>query len=100
MFVEFALDTSETVTLPNEVPKTELSPELRAVTRASRASVAAVLSAPVKEMVSVTLTDDATTEFIVTLASTFSNFSMFASSVVMNCNKVQQRCQQFCNTTT
>ncbi len=99
MLVEFVLDTLETVTLPNEVPKIEVSPEVSAVTRASRASVAAVLSAPVKEMVSATLTEDATTESIVTLASTSSNFSMFASSVVMNCNEAQQRCQQICNTT-
>ena len=99
VLVEFVLDTLETVTLPNEVPKIEESPEVSAVTRASRASVAAVLSAPVKEMVSVTLTEDATTESIVTLASTSSNFSMFASNVVMNCNEAQQRCQQTCNTT-
>jgi len=99
VLVEFVLDTLETVTLPNEVPKIEVSPEVSAVTRASRASAAAVLSAPVKEMVSVTLTDDATTESMVTLASTSSNFSTFASSVVMNCNKEQHNCQQFCNTT-
>ena len=96
VLVEFVLDTLATVTLPNEVPKIEVSPEVSAVTRASRASAAAVLSAPVKEMVSVTLTDDATTESMVTLASTSSNFSMFASSVVMNCNKIPRKCQQFC----
>lgn len=71
---------------PNEVPKTEVSPEFNAVTRASRASAAAALSDPVNAIVSLTLTDDATTESMVTLARAFNSVKMLPSSVATNCS--------------
>ena len=82
----FVAVTPVTLILPNDVPKTEVSPEFNAVTKASRASAAAALSDPVNAMVSLTLTDDATTESIVTLATTFNSVKMLPSSVAMNCS--------------
>ena len=57
VLLEFVLLTPETLTDPNEVPKIEVSPEVRAVNRASRAEVAEALSAPVNEIVSSTFTE-------------------------------------------
>lgn len=78
--------TPDTVTAPNELPKTETSPLFRAVTNAAAAVEACVLSAPVKATVLVTLTDVATTESMVTFASAFSSLKILLSRVVVNCN--------------
>ncbi len=89
VLVAFVLDTLETVTVPKVVPKIDVSPELRAVTRESRAAAAAVLSEPVNAIVSSTLTDEATTESMVTLASTSRSLRMFASNASTNCTTRQ-----------
>ena len=88
-FVAFFAVTPETVTAPKELPNTEVSPLLSAVTKAAAAAEACVLSAPVKATVLVTLTDVATTESMVTFASAFSNLKMLLSRVVVNCNETK-----------
>lgn len=83
-FVAFVAVTPDTVTVPNELPKTEVSPLFSAVTNAAAAAEACVLSAPVKATVLVTLTDVATTESMVTFASAFSSWKILLSRVVVN----------------
>ena len=72
----FAADTSETWTVPNDVPKIEVSPEFRAMTNAAADEEASALSDPVKAMVLSTLIEPGVTESMITLASVFSKLKM------------------------